>query len=82
MTPSHASLEAALADAGRAHHDYEAVVLAGVRDELWPGFYAAFALGRLGPFTTADRLARLLAEVTAPADWPAVAARHVLRHLA
>ena len=81
MLPEFSALEQALGAAGRAHHDYETVVLNGVRDELWPGFYAAFVLGRLGPFATASRLSRLLAEVTAPADWPAAAARHVLDRL-
>ena len=75
------SLEQALADAGRAHHDYETVVLGGVRDELWPGFYAAFVLGRLGAFTTASRLSCLLEEVTTPTNWSATAAEHVLRSL-
>jgi hypothetical protein len=75
------ALEQALADAGRAHHDYETVILKGVRDELWPGFYAAFVLGRLGAFTTASRLSRLLEEVTAPANWSAAAAQHVLKRL-
>jgi hypothetical protein len=81
MSLSPAALEQALAEAGRAHHDYETVVLKGVRDELWPGFYAAFVLGRLGAFTTASRLSRLLAEVTAPANWSAAAAEHVLESL-
>ena len=39
MPVSSSALEQALAEAGRAHHDYETVVLRGVRDELWPGFY-------------------------------------------
>ena len=81
MLPNLSAVEQALAEAGRAHHDYETVVLKGVRDELWPGFYAAFVLGRLGAFTTASRLSRLLAEVTAPANWSAAAAEHVLKNL-
>jgi hypothetical protein len=82
MLPEFTDLENALGDAGRAHHDYETAVLDGVRDQLWSGFYAAFVLGRLGPFTTASRLSRLLAEVSAPAGWSAAAARHVLERLA
>jgi len=82
MLPEFSLLEQALTDAGRAHHDYETVVLDGVRDELWAGFYAAFVLGRLGPFTTASRLSRLLAEVTASANWSTAAAEHVLSRLA
>lgn len=81
MPVSSSALEQALAEAGRAHHDYETVVLRGVRDELWPGFYAAFVLGRLGGFTSASRLARLLEEVTVPANWSAAAAAHVLKNL-
>ncbi len=81
MLPSRSALEQARADAGRAHHDYETVVLKGVRDELWPGFYAAFVLGRCGAFTAPSRLSRLLEEVTAPANWSAAAAEHVLKRL-
>ena len=81
MPPNQSTLEQALIDAGRAHHDYETVVLKGVRDELWPGFYAAFVLGRLGAFTTASRLSLLLEEVTATANWPAAATVHVLKSL-
>jgi hypothetical protein len=81
MLPDPSALAQALADAGSAHHDYETVVLNGVRDELWPGFYAAFVLGRLGAFTTASRLSRLLEEVTAPGNWSVAAAEHVLEHL-
>ena len=82
MLPEFHALEQALIDAGRTHHDYETVVLNGIRDELWPGFYAAFVLGRIGPFTTASRLSRLLGEVTASANWSAAAAEHVLSRLA
>lgn len=76
--PSPGVLAATLAAAGVAHHDYEQTVLGGVRDELWPGFYAAFVLGRLGDFMAPGRLARLLAEVQASDGWPEAAARHVL----
>jgi len=44
-------LEKALAEAGSAHHEFEKVVLEGFHDELWPGFYAAYVLGKLGNFT-------------------------------
>src|SRR6478736_2165425 len=81
MPVNPSALEQALFEAGRAHHDYETVVLNGVRDELWPGFYAAFVLGRLGAFTTASRLSRLLEEVTTPSSWSAAAAEHVLKSL-
>ena len=75
------SLEQALADAGRAHHDYETVVLGGVRDELWPGFMLPSSSAGLGAFTTASRLSCLLEEVTTPTNWSATAAEHVLKSL-
>jgi hypothetical protein len=71
-------LTAALGDAAEAHHEFEEGALGGERDEQWAAFYAAFVLGRLGPFTTPTRLAALLAEVDTSDDWPAAAARHVL----
>jgi hypothetical protein len=52
-----------------------------VRDDLWAGFYAAFALGRLGDFAAASRLAALLEEVDAPSNWSEAAAEHVLTQL-
>ncbi len=79
--PSKSALAGALAAAGAAHHDYEKFVLKGVRDELWAGFYAAFALGRLGEFTAASRLAALLEEVDTADDWAPQAAEHVLNKL-
>jgi len=72
--PSKANLEQALSDAGSAHHDYEQNVLDGVYDELWSGFYAAFALGRLGDFATASDLARWLEAAPADDDWAGAAA--------
>jgi hypothetical protein len=80
--PTRSTLVQALADAGRVHHEFEMVALKGVRDELWAGFYAAFVLGRLGDFTTASSLSRLLTAVAAPADWSDAAATHVLAALA
>ena len=74
-------LRNSLAAAGRAHHDYEQVVLNGVRDELWPGFYAAYVLGRLGDFLPAGRLSRLLEEASLDGDWSENAARHVVTAL-
>ena len=53
--PSRDALTVALGDAGVAHHDYEQVALGGERDELWPGFDAAYALGRLGGLRFAQR---------------------------
>ena len=78
MMPGRAALAAALAAAGAAHHEYEEVALAGVRDEGWPAFYAAYVLGRVGDFIAPSRLAALLEAVDAPDDWPTAAAAHVL----
>jgi hypothetical protein len=72
-------LAVALVDAADAHHELEEHALAGVRDEQWAAFYAAFVLGRLGPFTTPSRLAGLLSEVDAPEGWATEAARHVIQ---
>jgi len=80
--PSAEALEAALAAAGSSHHEFETHYLNGMRDELWPGYYAAYVLGRLGDFARPTDLARWLAEVTAAAGWPAVAATHVRTKLA
>lgn len=79
--PSRSALTDALSAAGSAHHEYERVALDGVRDELWPGFYVAFVLGRLGDFVAPSRMAALLAEVDAEGNWPAAAADHVLGSL-
>ena len=80
--PSKPALTEALAAAAVAHHDYEQNILKSVRDELWPGFYAAYVLGRLGDFVSASRLASLLAEVDARWRWSQAAAEHVLVALA
>jgi hypothetical protein len=79
--PSRATLEAAFAAADAAHDEYERVVLKGVADKQWPGFFAAYVLGKLGEFTPASRLAILIEEVEATSDWPAAAADHVLMKL-
>lgn len=76
--PNRTDLERALSAAGAAHHDYEVNYFNGERDEQWPGWYAAYVLGRLGDFATPTSLTRWL--VTAPAGnvWSASAAEHVL----
>ncbi len=81
--PSRLLLEAALVAADAAHDEYERIVLKGVSDNQWSGFYAAYVLGRLGEFATASRLATLIEEVDvdADADWAATAAEHVLMKL-
>ena len=79
--PSQSELERALNDAGSAHHEYEQVFLGGVRDEMWPGFYAAFVLGRVGKFVAPSTLSRWLEEVPVTENWSASAASYVLSHL-
>lgn len=81
MTPSLEDLYAALAAAGTAHHEFETEYLAGVRDEAWAGWYAAYVLGRAGDFTTPTRLARWLEEVPLEGDWAEGAAKLVLSRL-
>ncbi len=76
--PSQAELQAALAAAGTAHHEYEVNYLNGKRDEYWPGWYAAFVLGRLGDFLPPTTLARTLENVTADQDWSTAAAKAVI----
>ena len=79
--PSRADLEAVLAAAEVAHGEYERVVLKGVADNQWSGFFAAYVLGRLGEFTPASRLALLIDEVETESDWATAAAEHVLKKL-
>ncbi len=79
--PSRVELALALDDAGAAHHDYEEVALAGERDEGWAGFYAAYALGRLGGFAAPSTLSRWLAEAPSGEHWPTSAADYVLERL-
>ena len=80
--PSEADLADALTAAASAHHNYEQETLKGVRDAQWSGFYAAFALGRLGEFATPDVLVRLLEDAPGRGDWASEASRHVIRELA
>lgn len=71
----------ALRDAGSAHHDYETGYLGGVRDEGWPGWYAAFVIGRLGDFATPTDLATWLEEADGGEDWAESAAEYVEEQL-
>lgn len=80
--PTQEALAEVLAAAGAAHHNYEVGLLGGQRDENWAGFYAAFALGRLGDFATASTLSRWLTEAPSGDNWPALAASHALDALA
>ena len=74
-------LQAALSAAGSTHHEYEVNYLSGVRDEMWPGFYAAYALGKLGDFAKPTELTRWLEEAPADSNWAADAAGYVLSKL-
>ena len=67
--PTEQYLMEALSAAASAHHDYESNFLSGARDEQWSGWYAAYALGRLGDFTTPTKLAGWLSEVSGEGDW-------------
>jgi hypothetical protein len=80
--PSQDELEKALRDAGSAHHDYEQVTLAGNRDEQWSGFYAAYALGRVGDFVAPSALSLWLEQAPGGEKWAATAASHILSRLA
>jgi len=80
--PPHGELVAALAAAGVSHHDYEQGALEGVHDQQWPGFYAAYVLGRLGDFASPTILASWLQSAPDAAGWASSAAHHVLQMLA
>ena len=78
--PSKTDLKAALSAAASAHHDYETVYLKGVHDAQWPGFYAAYVLGRLGDLAPPGALATWL-ETAEGDDWVDAASDHVLKQL-
>ena len=75
--PTKEVLEQALAAAGKAHHDYETNILGGVRDEQWPGWYAAYVLGRLGDFTSPSQLSEWLVAAPYGDNWATSAASYV-----
>jgi len=79
--PGAEELRSVLADAGSVHHDYESVFLKGERDPQWPGFYAAFVLGRLGGFTSPSTLTEWLQDAPAGEDWAKSASRYVVERL-
>lgn len=80
--PTHDELTAALAAAGAAHHDYESRFLGGERDEQWPGWYAAYVLGRVGDFTTPTALSSWLESATSEGEWAHDAATFVIAQIA
>lgn len=79
--PSYEELVAALASATEAHHEYERRFLGGVLDEQWPGWYAAYVLGRVGDFASPTDLASWLASAPSDEEWSAAAASFVLNRL-
>lgn len=79
--PTQEKLHAALTAAGRAHHEYETNALNGERDEQWPGWYAAYVLGRLGDFTPPSLLAKWLEEAPPGDNWAPFAAAAVLTEI-
>ena len=79
--PKIEEIENALSDAGSAHHEYEQVVLNGVRDELWPGFYAAYVLGKLGNFTKPSILSGLLETAPDSDNWAKTTSEYLIDKL-
>ncbi|UCH59762.1 MAG: hypothetical protein JSV61_16320 [Anaerolineales bacterium] len=80
-TPSKEELRKTLDAAWDAHREFQKVYLKGVRDEAWPGWYAAYVLGRLGDFMAASLLASLLEAAPESDDWSKTAAEYVLREI-
>jgi hypothetical protein len=80
-TPLLEELVSALASAGAAHHDYESHFLGGVQDEQWPGWYAAYVLGRLGDFTSPTALSSWLQSIPLAGEWTQDAASYVVTQL-
>lgn len=80
-TPSLEEIVAALKAAAAAHHDYEKNALGGVADKHWPGWYAAYVLGRLGDVATPTVLAGWLSSAPASDDWSSSAANYVAQRL-
>jgi len=71
----------ALVAAASAHHEYEDSCLSGEPDERWAGWYAAYALGRLGDFAAPGDLTRWLESAPPGEEWSDAAADHVMRKL-
>ncbi len=81
LIPSKNDLSKALSEAGPVHHDYETIILKGIRDENWSGFYAAYALGRLGNFISSSKFSQWLEDVPTTENWAESAAELVLLRL-
>ena len=74
--PTQEQILKTLIAAAKAHHEYQANILGGVRHLQWAGWYAAYVLGRLGDFTTPSLLTKWLEEVS-DEKWFKKAAEHV-----
>ncbi len=70
-----------LKQAWDAHREYQKVYMHGVYDEEWPGWYAAYVLGRLGDFTTPSRLTVWLANVPNGEDWLTSAVAYIFEQI-
>ena len=79
--PSRDDIVEALRAAAAAHHDYETNALQGGPDEHWPGWYAAYVLGRLGDVVTPTVLAGWLSSAPASDDWSSSTADYVAQRL-
>lgn len=79
--PTRDELIQALETAGAAHHEYQTNALQGVPDEQWPGWYAAYVLGRVGDFVEPSVLANWLATAPASENWTASAVTHIEEQL-
>jgi len=79
--PSQDELAQTFTAAGDAHHDYEQLSLRGERDERRPGFYAAYALGRLGDFVAPSMLNTWLEEAPAEDNRLTSAAAYVVKRM-
>ncbi len=52
--PDRETLAGVLMTADAVHEEYERSALKGMGDDKWPGFVAAFVIGRLGEFVPAS----------------------------
>lgn len=81
MLPSKIDLEVALKSASEAHHNYQTIFLGGKHDPQWPGWYAAYVLGRLGDFISASKLSKLLNDSPGSEEWNKNTARYLLEQI-
>jgi len=65
----------------KEQNEFEKVVLGGVRDELWAGFYAAYVLGKLSNLKRPSVLSGFLESVPDSENWSKSAAEFVLSKL-